>query len=237
LNPTNSIIKTSKLSKHYQRNVLTQVRALRGISLEIMKGELVSIMGPSGSGKTTLLNILASFDYPTSGTVLVNGTNLNTLSEIEKNNFRRNSIGFISQSFRLVPMLTVTENVELPMLLAGNKEDFKQKKSTELLSQVGLTNRAEYKPNQLSGGEKQRVIIARSLANNPGILLCDEPTGNLDTETGQKIMDLFLSINNLTKKTIIIVTHDVEIARRTEKTFHIKDGLIDKIEPQKIGEL
>lgn len=222
------IIKLQHVTKNYFGTSGNPVKALRGISMEIYEGDFISIMGPSGSGKTTLLNLIGSLNEISSGNLEVYNFQIQNMKDEEKIHYRRKVVGLITQSFKLVPMLTVFENVELPILLGQKDLKFVNRRKIvyDLLELVGLINRSENKPDQLSGGEKQRVVIARSLVNDPQILLCDEPTGNLDSETGHRIMDLFLTINRTRNKTIIVVTHDPEIAKRTNKTFYIKDGQI-----------
>lgn len=227
---SNIIIETIGLTKLYKEKSENEVKALRGVNLKVFRGEMVSIMGASGSGKTSLLNLLGGIDQPSSGQVFVNNKDLGKMTSKELTMLHRYDIGFIFQTYNLLPVLTAIENVELPMTISGVDSDTKKKRSTELLKMVGLENRFHHKPDELSGGQKQRVAIARSLANNPAVLLCDEPTGDLDAETGSHIMELFEKINASENQTIIIVTHDPSVAKRTSKTFFIKDGRIDRIE-------
>lgn len=207
-----------------------EVKALRGVNFKVKKGEIVSIMGSSGSGKTSLLNLLGGLDAPSSGVVLLDNSDIGKMSDKELTMVRRYKIGFIFQTYNLLPVLSAYENVELPMLIAGLDGEKRKERVMELLEIVGLGDRIKHKPDELSGGQKQRVAIARALANNPSVLLCDEPTGDLDSETGSKIMELFEKINKDEKQTIIIVTHDKSVAKRTEKTFYINDGNIERIE-------
>lgn len=224
------VLKTDNLKKTYKKGSDQEVKALRGINIRIKKGEMVSIMGSSGSGKTTLLNIIGGLDNPTEGHIFIDNQDIGTMTDKELTILRRHKIGFIFQSYNLLPVLSAFENVELPMLIAGVNSEERKNRAIELLNLVGLGDRLKHKPDELSGGQKQRVAIARSLANHPAVLLCDEPTGDLDTKSGDQIMRLFEDINKSEKQTIIIVTHDPSIAKRTLKTFHIKDGLIERIE-------
>jgi len=224
------VLRTENLKKIYKKGTDQEVNALRGVSISIKRGEMVSIMGSSGSGKTTLLNIIGGLDTPTEGVVYIDNQDIGKMSDKQLTMLRRHKIGFIFQSYNLLPVLSAFENVELPMLIAGMETDERRERANELLNIVGLGERMKHKPDELSGGQKQRVAIARSLANKPAVLLCDEPTGDLDTKTGDQIMRLFEDINKNEKQTIIIVTHDISIAKRTLKTFHIKDGLIENIE-------
>ena len=227
---TDFVLKTENLKKTYKKGTENEVQALRGINITIQRGELVSIMGSSGSGKTTLLNILGGLDNPSEGFVYLDNQDIGRMTDKELTMLRRHKIGFIFQSYNLLPVLSAFENVELPMLIAGMETEERKERTKELLKLVGLEDRLKHKPDELSGGQKQRVAIARSLANKPAVLLCDEPTGDLDTKTGDQIMRLFEDINKTEKQTIIIVTHDPNIAKRTLRTFHIKDGLIENIE-------
>ena len=224
------VIETTNLTKSYKENSENEVKALRGIDFKVKKGEMVSIMGSSGSGKTTLLNLLGGLDKPSSGNVFLDDKDLGKQDDKSLTYIRRHKIGFIFQTYNLLPVLSALENVELPMLIAGVHSEERRARAIELLRLVGLEERLNHKPHELSGGQKQRVAIARSLANNPAVLLCDEPTGDLDTETGSNIMELFETINKKENQTIIIVTHDPTVAKRTLKTFHIKDGIIERVE-------
>ena len=224
------IIETIKLCKIYNVGQSNEVRALDDINLNIKQGELISIMGSSGSGKTTLLNILGGLDTPSSGQVFHKNIEIANLSDEELTILRRDSIGFIFQNFNLIQNLTNVENIELPMFIAEQKFQLRRKRALKLLTLVGLEEKANNKPYELSGGQKQRVAIARSLANNPSLVLADEPTGNLDSETGLQILELIKENNKKENQTIIIVTHNPEIAEQTQKTYHIRDGLITKVE-------
>ncbi|MHA1448271.1 MAG: ABC transporter ATP-binding protein [Candidatus Hodarchaeales archaeon] len=223
-----SIVKVENLKKDYHMGGVT-VHALRGIDMDIARGKLVSIVGPSGCGKTTLLNMIGGLDKPTEGRVLLNNIDLSTLGDKGLTNIRRHEIGFIFQSYNLLPVLSATENVELPMLIAGVPREERQARARELLRKVGLEGRRNHRPDQLSGGERQRVSIARSLANKPAVLLSDEPTGDLDSENGQMIMELLKDLNRSENQTILVVTHDMVIASQTDMIFKLRDGRIEKI--------
>ncbi len=208
----------------------TQVKALKGISHSIQKGELLAIMGPSGSGKSTLMNIIGCLDRPTSGSYLLEGQKVSAMNKNQLARIRNKKIGFVFQNFNLLARTTALENTELPLLYS----DVSSKKSRELamrsLAQVGLEGRELHKTNQLSGGEMQRVAIARALVNSPSLLLADEPTGNLDTKTGNDIMAVLKKLNREKNITIVLVTHDPEVAEAAEKTIFLRDGVIERIE-------
>jgi len=202
------------------------VIALDAVSLAVMPGEFIAIMGPSGSGKSTLLNLIGSLDVPTAGRLYIDGQDTSVLSDDELTELRRDRIGFIFQQFNLIPLLNAFENVEYPMILKTRQSIKKSKKAQELLLRLGLTeSMLSHKPKELSGGQQQRVAIARALINDPAILLCDEPTGNLDTKTGEVIMDLLKEVN-ASGKTIIMVTHDPDVAAYASRTITIIDGRI-----------
>ena len=201
------------------------IRALKGVDLDIERGEFLSIIGPSGSGKSTLLNILGLLDIPTSGTVTYEGTDVSTLEERTRTSLRRDAIGFIFQRFFLVPTLTAQENVALPRILKRQPTET-EKRANELLERVGLGHRVDHKPAELSGGQKQRVAIARSLINDPNILLADEPTGNLDRETGRSILDLFAEISEADDVAVVTVTHDALIEEYDDREVQLIDGEI-----------
>lgn len=200
------------------------VEVLKGITLEIKKGEFLSIMGPSGSGKSTLLNLIGCLDRPTSGKYILEEIDINTMSENELSEIRNRKIGFVFQNFNLIPRLSALKNVELPLIYSRMLANERKKRSLLFLERVGLSHRANHLPNELSGGEQQRVAIARAIINNPSIILADEPTGNLDSKTGQEIMEIFKSIHN-EGTTIIMVTHEMAIAEHAERIITIKDGL------------
>lgn len=228
-NTDNIVLRCINLKKNYKLGDVV-VQALRGLSLDLKRGQMISIMGPSGCGKTTLLNLLGGLDMPTEGTVELDGRNLSNLSDKDLTEIRRFKIGFIFQTYNLLPVLTAFENVELPMLIAGVNKKERQRRANYLLETVDLKERKKHKPDELSGGERQRVAIARALANKPAIILCDEPTGDLDSETGDKIMKLLKEVNEKEGQTLIVVTHDQGVADQTEIIFRLKDGRIWKIE-------
>ncbi len=216
---------TKDLIKVY-RTGRSEVIALRGLDASMNDGEIVAVVGPSGCGKTTLLNLIGGIDRPTAGTIRVEGDNIVDYSERELVRYRRDKVGFVFQFFNLVQTLTAKENIELPMRLAGKADGERRARATELLSLVGLEDRAVHKPDELSGGEQQRVAIAVALANDPPLILADEPTGELDTKTGQEILDLFGHLRGELHKTVIIVTHDLRVARIADHILHIEDGRI-----------
>ncbi len=205
-----------------------EVQALTNLNLEVKKGEFVSIMGPSGSGKTTLLNVIGCIDKATKGSVVLDGVAVDKMPENELYKIRRDKMGFVFQAFNLLPYLNARENVELPMELKISGKEARKKKSSELLAMVGLSGRENHRPQRLSQGEQQRVAIARALANDPAIILADEPTGNLDTQNKQDIIKLLANLNIKQKTTIIMVTHDSQAASHTERVVFLKDGKISK---------
>jgi len=230
----NNIIELKNVAKHYEMGE-TIVKALDGVDISIGKGDFVAIMGPSGSGKSTGMNLTGSLDIATYGEIYLDGQNINRFDESELAQVRGKKIGFIFQQFNLIHNLTVQENVMLPMLFQGVDEGKRKEKSEELLELVELGNRMNHYPNQISGGQQQRVAIARALANNPEVILADEPTGNLDTKTGEKIMKFLNELNN-EGKTIIMVTHDSELAKKhAKKIYFLKDGKVESAE-KKIGD-
>lgn len=235
-----NIINIEHIAKIYQVG-LEEVRALRDVSLRIDKNEYVAIMGPSGSGKSTLMNMLGCLDTPTSGKYEFNGVNVSEMNDNELARIRNKEIGFVFQTFNLLPRSDALHNVELPLIYAGVSYSERREKAYKALVDVGLADRVHHKPNELSGGQRQRVAIARALVTNPSIILADEPTGNLDSKTGEEIMNLF---NEIQQKgnTIILVTHEEYIAEHAARIIRLKDGLVEKDEkvqnryiPQKIN--
>ncbi|MBJ47209.1 MAG: macrolide ABC transporter ATP-binding protein [Euryarchaeota archaeon] len=202
-----------------------KVQAVRGIDLEINSGEMVAIMGPSGCGKTTLLNILSGIDDPSAGQVMVSGKPLFGISDDERTDLRGREMGFIFQKFHLLDVMSAVENVEIPLLLMGMNPDEARIKANDALSKVGLGDRFDHRPSELSGGQQQRVSIARALVHNPSVILCDEPTGNLDSTTSSQVMDLLAELND-SGSTLVIVTHDNSIAERCSRVIRILDGRI-----------
>ena len=220
------ILDLQHIFKDYNQDKLV-VPVLKDVNLQVEEGEYVAIMGPSGSGKTTLMNIIGCLDRPTSGAFELAGTNILTLKDKELSNVRLNSIGFVFQSFHLMPKETALENVSLPLSYAGVKKKERKERALKALTRVGLEDRATFMPTQLSGGQKQRVAIARAMANNPKILLADEPTGALDSKSGAQIMELFQKLND-EGVTIVMITHDSNIASHAKKVYNIIDGEISQ---------
>ncbi len=203
-----------------------EVHVLRGVSLNVQRGEIVAIMGPSGGGKTTLLNCLSGLDDVDSGVISVAGSDISEMSDREKTRFRATRMGYIFQSFNLLPVLTALENVEMPLLVSGFPEKEARSKAQEALSLVGLADRTDHYPAQMSGGQQQRVTIARALVNQPEIVWADEPTGNLDTENAEAVMELLIRLNKELDETFVIVTHSDEVAAMSHRTVRMRDGLI-----------
>ncbi|NLT37774.1 MAG: ABC transporter ATP-binding protein [Methanomassiliicoccus sp.] len=220
-----SIIRCEGVVKTYVTGDIT-VQALKGITMEIEKGEMVAIMGPSGCGKTTLLNCLSGIDDVTSGKIYIEDQEITSMNDNSKTNFRARRMGFIFQFYNLLPVLTATENVELPLLIAGTPQQEARSKALELLDTVGLSQRADLRPNALSGGERQRVTIARALSNTPAIVWADEPTGDLDVRTSDDVVSLMRRLNKENGQTFIIVTHDPEVGARCDRIIHMRDGNI-----------
>jgi ABC-type lipoprotein export system ATPase subunit len=223
----NSVLKIENLTKTYKLGK-RNVQPLTNLDLEVEKGEFTAIMGPSGSGKTTLLNIIGCIDKASGGTVMLNGVDIAKMSESKLYKIRRDKIGFVFQNFNLLPYLNARENVELAMELAGKFKGQRKQRALELLGTVGLSGREQHRPQRLSQGEQQRVAIARALANDPAIILADEPTGNLDVTTKKEIVKLLSDLNQKQGTTIIMVTHDEQVATQTQRILTLKDGKISK---------
>lgn len=228
------MIQTRGLTRTYPIGK-TSVPALAAVDLTVPIGEFTALVGPSGSGKSTLLNLIGGLDRPSSGEIRVNGLSLGSATEPELVRYRRERVGFIFQSFNLLPTLTAVENVETPMVLAEVPHGERRARATRLLESVGLGQRISHKPNELSGGERQRVAIARSLVNNPSLLLADEPTGNLDSKTGAAVLELLCELVHKNKLTLVMVTHDLEVASRADRIVHLRDGSIQHIECRSNG--
>jgi len=221
------IIELKDVWKTYRMGEV-EVNALRGLSVRIKHGEFVAMMGPSGSGKSTAMNLVGCLDLPTKGAIYLEGRNIAHLSESSLAQIRGKKIGFIFQSFNLISTLNAMENVTLPMIFQGYSEEKRAENAKKLLEMVDLADRMKHKPAELSGGQQQRVAIARALANNPEVILADEPTGNLDSKSGENIIKLLKKLHKEQKKTIIIVTHDAYVAEHAERVVHLKDGMIYK---------
>ncbi len=221
-----SMIQTFDLTKIYNITEGIEIRALNGVSIDIKKGEFVSVMGPSGSGKTTLLNMIGALDNPTSGAVYINRTNIAHMDDKQRTNLRLKEIGFIFQFYNLVPVLSAYENVELPMLFAARTKQEIERNANKFLDLVGLSDKKDHLPSELSGGEQQRVAIARALCNEPSILIADEPTGELDTKKGMEIVKLLRELNLELDQTILMVSHDPMVGALAERILKMRDGKI-----------
>jgi putative ABC transport system ATP-binding protein len=217
------VIRAENLTKTYKMGEV-EVHALRGVSFTIQRGEVISIMGPSGSGKSTLMNILGCLDHPTSGVYILDGEDVSDLTGDRLAAIRNRKVGFVFQSFNLLPRQSAISNVELPLRYAGINTRQRRQRALETLWAVGLSERIHHRPNELSGGQQQRVAIARALVNDPAILMADEPTGNLDSKSGKEIMELILRMNSERGTTIIIITHDPTVAARTQRVIRLMDG-------------
>jgi putative ABC transport system ATP-binding protein len=220
-----SIIEIKGLYKTYDGNSLP-VHAVNGINLRIEAGEFTAIVGPSGSGKTTLLNIVGGLDEPTEGNVIIDGVNINQLSERQKTDFRMKHIGFVFQAYNLIPVFTARENVEFIMHLQGRSKEAREKRTEELLASVGLTDRMDSRPNKLSGGQQQRVAVARALASKPKFILADEPTANLDSKSTENLLEIMEKLNREENVTFIFSTHDQRVVNKAKRVITIQDGLV-----------
>jgi len=220
-----AVMQANELWKLYASGEST-VQAVKGVNVSIGGGEMIAIMGPSGCGKTTLLNVLSGIDEPTSGEVAINGKSLFSVSDDERSRMRAEYLGFIFQDFNLLPVLSAVENVELPLLLLGKSANEARTTAFDALSAVGLSDRSDHRPSELSGGQQQRVAIARAIVHNPAVVLCDEPTGNLDSKTSSNVMSLLKSINQKMGTTFLLVTHDSSIAKQCSRILNMDDGEI-----------
>ncbi len=225
----NELVRVRDVHKHFTRGS-ERIDVLKGVNLEIPKGDFLALMGPSGSGKTTLLNLIGGLDQPTGGAIEVNGVPVSTLSGSQLSKWRAQNIGFVFQLYNLLPVLTAEKNVELPLLLTKLGKSERKKRAGIALKVVGLADRAKHYPRQLSGGQEQRVGIARAIVTDPTLLLCDEPTGDLDRKAGDEILDLLQSLNRDHGKTIVMVTHDPRAAERARRTIHLEKGVLTRDE-------
>ena len=224
----NMILSARNIHRKYQQGS-SALHILKGVDLDINEGDVLSLVGPSGAGKSTLLHILGGLDKPNEGDVLLDGKNVYTVSDAERSRIRNSQVGFVFQFYHLLPEFTALENVALPALITSGtgKSQAATLRARELLEKVGLKDRVTHRPQELSGGEQQRVAIARALINKPKIVFCDEPTGNLDSKSGQAIIELLLDLNKIERQTLVIVTHDEKIAARSSRIIHIKDGKLE----------
>jgi putative ABC transport system ATP-binding protein len=218
-------VKVVEVEKTYRLGE-NKVHALKGINMQLNKGEFVAFIGPSGSGKTTLLNLIGVLDKPSKGKIYIDNVDLTSLKERDLTKLRRSTIGFIFQFYNLIPVLSAFENVELPMLIAGVPTKEREKRAKELLAMVGLADRVNHRPDELSGGEQQRVAIVRALANKPSIVLADEPTGDLDSKTGKEVVRALRDLSNHEGATVVVVTHDPSVANMASRVFEMRDGLV-----------
>lgn len=225
----NNLINMKDIKKSYNIGKPNELEILHGIDFSVNNGEFVAVVGQSGSGKSTLMNIIGLLDRQTSGYYELNGTDISTLSDSELSEYRSKKIGFVFQNFNLIARSNSIKNVELPMTYAGVSKKERSERARELLRIVEMEDRMDHLPNELSGGQKQRVAIARSMANNPDIILADEPTGALDSKTGRNVMDLFHKLNEVEKRTIVIITHNMELAEEASKIYKMTDGRLEEV--------
>ena len=223
----NIVLQTVNLTKVFNSSVV-KVVALKNVNISIRKGEFVSIVGPSGSGKSTLLNLLGALDRPTRGQVLIDGIDVFSLNDADVARIRNKKIGFIFQSYNLINRTTVINNVEIPSIITGMPKERRANRARKILKLLGIEDKADFKPSVLSGGQQQRVAIARALMNNPSVIFADEPTGNLDTKTGQEVFDLLRDLSHKYNRTILMVTHNPELSEATDRSIYIRDGMIEK---------
>lgn len=224
---TQIVVELVDVTKTYRLGEV-DVQALRGVNMKVNRGDIVAIMGPSGSGKSTILNLVGALDRPTSGKVIIAGKNISRMSENKLGEIRRDSIGYIFQFYNLIPVLTAYENVELPMLIAGVGKEKRSARARELLELVGLADRARHRPDELSGGEQQRVAVARALSKKPPLVLADEPTGDLDSKSGMQVMTILRDLSKKELSTVVLVTHDHQMASLADRILEIRDGRIVK---------
>ena len=223
----NVVLQTVNLTKVFNSNVV-KVVALRDVNMSIRKGEFVSIVGPSGSGKSTLLNLIGALDRPTRGRIFIDGIDILSLDDSDVARIRNKKIGFVFQSYNLINRTSVLNNVEIPSIISGMVKEKRDSRAMKILKLLGIDDKAPFKPSSLSGGEQQRVAIARALMNNPSVILADEPTGNLDTKTGQEVFDLLKNLSHKYSRTIVMVTHNPELSDGTDRSIYIRDGRIEK---------
>jgi putative ABC transport system ATP-binding protein len=226
INMSKAIVEAKQVSKVYFQGKANELWALKEANISVNAGEMVSIMGPSGSGKTTLLNCISGIDEATSGEVVIDGQDLQSLRDKEKTKYRASKMGFIFQTFNLIPVLTAVENVEMPLLVNNLSTAEAREKAVEMLTRVGLGDRLHHKPAELSGGQRQRVTVARALVHNPAVVWADEPTGNLDTKTADEIMQMMIQLNQEYNQTFVIITHDQDVADKTQRIIHMRDGKV-----------